>query len=346
MSEQEVSQSLFVGVSPAGPRTAGPVGLVVVDAEEDFDWTTPIQGTQTSTTHMKNVRVLHSLLSAYGIVPTYLLTYPVLDDADVVSILRRQLSRGQCIVGLQLHTWVTPPFDKAPSTHRSFSGNLEKNLEEQKLVALKSKFNRTFGFDPRVYRAGRYGLSQNTSHLLEKHGFEIDTSVAPRTNFEYEGGRDYSAFDYRPFWFGEQRCLLEIPLCRDVVGWAGPWSSVLYKMVSGPVLSRLHVPSILTRSRCAERVTLSPEGNDAGAMRRLIRGLQARGQRIFTLSFHSSSLEVGRNPYVQSKAELHGFYDRMSEMLDYLSTHLSFRFVGTLEVPGLLTPPPRPATAA
>jgi hypothetical protein len=57
-------------------------------------------------------------------------------------------------------------------------------------------------------------------------------------------------------------------------------------------------------------------------------------------------LEVGRNPYVQSKAELHGFYDRMSEMLDYLSTHLSLRFVGTLDVPGLLTPPPRAATAA
>lgn len=322
------------------------VGLVVIDAEEDFDWNTPVRGTHTSTTHMKNVRVLQSLLSAYGIVPTYLLTYPVLEDADVVSILRHQVSKGQCILGVQLHPWVTPPFNEMPSTRHSFPGNLEENQEEQKLIALKSKFSQIFGFDPLVYRAGRYGLGQNTPRLLEKHGFEIDTSVAPRTNFRYEGGRDYSEFDCRPFWFGAQRCLLEIPLCRDVVGWAGPWSSMLYKTVSSPVLSRLHVPSILTRSRCAERVTLSPEGNDVAAMRRLIHGLHRRGQQIFTLSFHSSSLQVGRNPYVQSKAELHRFYDRMSEMLDYLSTHLSFSFVGTLDVPSLLRPPPCPAMTA
>jgi hypothetical protein len=341
--EGTVTQPLFAGVTPASLRHPGPVAMVVIDAEEDFDWNTPVQGTQTSTTHMKNVRVLQHLLSAFGIVPTYLLTYPVLEDAEVVAILRRQVSKGQCIVGIQLHPWVTPPFDETPSTRRSFSGNLEDNLEEQKLVSLKAKFSQTFGIDPVIYRAGRYGLSEGTGHLLEKHGFEIDTSIAPRTNFEEEGGRDYSGFGYQPFWFGEHRRLLEIPLCRDVVGWAGQWACPLYQAFSGPVLSRLHAPSILTRSRCAERVTLSPEGNDVAAMQRLVHGLLARGQQVFSLSFHSSSLQVGRNPYVQSKADLHHFYDRMSAMLDHMATRLAFRFVSTMEAPALLVPPPGPA---
>jgi hypothetical protein len=341
LRDLEASQPLFSGVVPAVARVPGAIGTVVIDAEEDFDWATPVQGTQTSTAHMKNVRVLQELLTAYGIVPTYLLTYPVLEDTDVLPILRRQLEKGQCAVGVQLHPWVTPPFDDAPSRRRSFSGNLEANLEERKLVVLKAQFRRAFGFDPTVYRAGRYGLSQHTSCLLEKHGFAIDTSVAPRTNFVTEGGRDYTSFDYRLFWFGQQHSLLEIPLCRDIVGWAGSWASTLYQSFSGPLLSRLHAHSVLTRSRCAERVTLSPEGNDVSAMRRLVHGLRADGQQVFTLSFHSSSLQAGRNPYVRSKADLHGFYDRMSAILDHLASDLSFRFFSILQIPGQMVTPSR-----
>lgn len=331
---------LFRNVVPAAAISSESICSVVVDAEEDFDWAAPVQGTRTSTSHMKNVRLLCELLGAFGIVPTYLLTYPVLEDDEVIHIVRRQFDAGQCAIGVQLHPWVTPPFDGSPSRHRSFSGNLGGNLEERKLVALKARFRQAFGFDPTVYRAGRYGLSENSSAILEKHGFEIDTSVAPRTDFSKEGGVDYSSFGSHPFWFGRHRRLLEIPLCRDVVGWAGAAASSLYRSVSGELTSRFHVLSVLTRSRCAERITLSPEGNDTGAMRRLVRGLRSQRQPVFTLSFHSSSLQVGRNPYVQSQADLHRFYDRMSATLDYLATDLSFRFASIQDIPALLTPPP------
>ena len=320
--------------------------MLAIDAEEDFDWELPIQGTLHSTVHIRNIRNLHELLIAYGAIPIYLLTYPVLEDADMVRIIRREVDKNHCAVGVQLHPWVTPPFDDVLTHSRSFSGNLEANMEEKKLLALKRKFRESFGFDPQVYRAGRYGLSHQTGMLLEKHGFTIDTSLAPRTNFMADGGPDYSDYDYQLFWFGAQRNLLEIPLCRGVVGWAGPLASALYRGLSSPLLSELHVPSVLTRSRCAERITLSPEGNDVAAMRRLVHGLRAKGQNIFTLSFHSSSLQAGRNPYVQSRADLHGFYDRLSAILDYLATSMSFQFASILEIPDMLvTPPPYSAAA-
>jgi hypothetical protein len=293
---------------------------------------------------MRNVGILHGLLAAYGAIPTYLLTYPMLEDADAIRIVRRELDQNRCAVGVQLHPWVTPPFDDMLALRRSFSGNLAANLEEQKLIALKQKFSDSFGFDPVVYRAGRYGLSHLTGGLLKKHGFRIDTSVAPRTSFAVEGGHDYTSYDCRPFWFGTQRKLLEIPLCRAIVGWAGPFAPALYRGLSGPPLSELHVPSILARSRCAERITLSPEGNDIAAMRRLVNGLHAKGQHVYTLSFHSSSLQVGRNPYVQCKADLHKFYDRLSAALEYLAIDMSFQLASILEVPGLLGAPARPGT--
>jgi len=327
----------------ARPVSPQPVCTLAIDAEEDFDWNAPIQGIQHSTGHLRNVRALQDILGAYGIVPTYLVTYPVLEDADVVRIIRRQLERGQCALGIQLHPWVTPPFEDVRGHSRSYSGNLDPDLEERKLVALKTRFREAFGFDPEVYRAGRYGLSERTSLMLEQHGFTIDTSIAPRTNFTAEEGPDYSDYDCELFWFGHGRNLLEIPLCRSIVGWAGPLAPTLYHGFTDRRLAELHAVSLLTRSRCAERITLSPEGNDVGAMQRLVRGLRARGQTIFPLSFHSSSLQVGRNPYVRSKAELHAFYERLSAILDYLVRTMDCRFASILEIPSFVTPPPTQA---
>lgn len=315
---------------------------MAIDAEEDFDWDSPIRGTSNSTAHMRNVRMLQTILGANGIVPTYLLTFPVLEDADAVRIIRRQLDSGTCAVGLQLHPWVTPPFGEAPSHRASFSGNLDADLEERKLVTLKARFMQCFGDAPKMYRAGRYGLGDHTPWLLEKHGFEIDTSIAPRTSFAAEGGPDYTGYDCDPFWFGRERRLLEVPLCRSIVGWAGRYASMLYQALAhSPSQSRLL--SVLTRLRCAERITLSPEGNDFRAMRRLARGLGARNQSVLALSFHSSSLQAGQNPYVRSKAELHAFYDRLSAILDHLATGMSFRFVGLGQLPEFLAQPAPPA---
>ena len=92
---------------------------------------------------------------------------------------------------------------------------------------------------------------------------------------------------------------------------------------------------MLSRLRCAERVTLSPEGNDTPAMLRLLRHRQRYGQTVFSLSFHSSSLVPGRNPYVRSKANLHVFYDRLSAILDAMASS-GFDFASLADVPGLL----------
>jgi hypothetical protein len=319
---------------------------VVIDAEEDFDWDSPVQGTSKSTGHIRNLRVLVEILSAYGAVPTYLLTYPVLQDPHAVAIIRHQLETGVCDAGLQLHPWVTPPFGEALSPRASFLGNLDANQEEQKLLTLKTAFVQCFGIEPRVYRAGRYGLSQHTPRLLEKHGFTIDTSIAPRTSFAADGGPDYTRHDNSLFWFGVRESLLEVPLCRGLVGWGGSWAPPLYGKLAEWGEHRSGLLALMARSRCAERITLSPEGNDITAMQRLVHGLLGRGHRVFPLSFHSSSLQSGQNPYVRSTADLHVFYDRLSAILDTMARDMAFHFVPIADIPSHLTPAPALAHAA
>jgi hypothetical protein len=328
---------LFHSVRPALlPPAAQPLCSILIDAEEDFDWQRPVHGTDYDLGCMRHLSDLQSILGAYGAVPTYLLTYPVLQDAAIVAALRGRLARGQCAVGIQLHTWVTPPFGETPEVRNSFGANLSAEREEQKLLALMALFRDRFGEDPRVFRAGRYGLGQNTPTLLEKHGFRIDTSLAPCTSFGDEEGPDFSTDDFAAFWFGRSGKLLELPLCRSIVGWGGHAAARAYRWLAAMQPQRHILPGLLAWSRCAERITLSPEGNDADAVGRLVASLLGRGQKVLALSLHSSSLSIGQNPYVRSRADLHGFYDQLSAIMDMLAGRYGVEFLPVLDVPARL----------
>ena len=286
--------------NPVPVTAAAPLCAVLVDAEEDFDWLRPVRGVAYDVNSMRHLATFQDILAAYRAVPTYLLTYPVLQDAAIVADLRRRVERGQCQVGVQLHPWVTPPFSEAAEVRNSFAGNLEAPLEEQKLVELRRLFRACFGTDPTIFRAGRYGLGPHTPALLERHGFLIDTSLAPCSSFADEAGPDFSGNDYRTFWFGRSRRLLELPLCRSIVGWGGQPAARAYGRLAGGT-APAHLLGLLAWTRCAERITLSPEGNDTGAVARLIGALLRRGQNLLSFSLHSTSLSIGQNPYVRSR---------------------------------------------
>jgi hypothetical protein len=198
---------MFCNVRPAVARTDEAICAIAVDAEEDFDWHTPVHGVDYSTRCMDRTRTLQDILKAYGAVPTYLLSYPILENPDALRVVRRQFDRGECAVGAHLHPWVNPPFDGAapPSAFYSYSGNLDPQVEERKLVALTRRITECFGERPQIYRAGRYGLGRHSAGLLERLGFTIDTSVAPHTRLAADGGPDYTGHDHQLFWSASAR---------------------------------------------------------------------------------------------------------------------------------------------
>ena len=311
---------------------------IVVDAEEDFDWIKPVVGIQHSVSNMLNTRALEDLAKHYGAGPTYLLTYPLLESSEVVASLKDAFDNERCDLGVQLHTWVNPPFD----THvemalskqaYSFAGNLPAYLEAEKLMLLTDRFEACFGIRPSMYRSGRYGLGYQTPELIESMGFVVDTSLSPRTDFSSESGPNFANFPYHPFWFGKSRPILELPLCREIVGWTRSFAPSLYRLSSRRPTSRLRVAALLSSTRTAERITLSPEGNDLAAMKRLVQQLYRTGLRTFVISFHSSSLVTGLNPYVNSPEDLNEFYDRLSGILDFLRYTFDARLVRLRDLP-------------
>ena len=86
-----------------------PLLHVVVDTEEEFDWSAPFARSNTAVSGISGLHLGHSLFRRHGIAPAYLLDYPVASDQRAIDALGPWLEEGSCLIGAQLHPWVTPP---------------------------------------------------------------------------------------------------------------------------------------------------------------------------------------------------------------------------------------------
>jgi hypothetical protein len=314
---------------PADPPTL----FVVVDTEEEFDWSAPFSRGNTCVTAMRQIGRAQTIFDRFKIVPTYVVSYPVAHQPSGAEPLREFADGGRATIGAHLHPWVTPPFVETISNAHSYACNLEPAVEGAKLQSLVEAVTHAFGSRPTVYKAGRYGLAARSLTSLIGHGINIDVSVMPHVDFTPAKGPDFSEFDARPRWMAHGR-LLEIPCTAGLIGAAGPTLGAwLHRLASARPWSALRAPGVLARTRIANRIVLSPEGNSLGEMTRLTRALLARGVRTFTMTFHSPSVEAGHTPYVRTRADLQLFLRKIERYCEFFfgelggmtSTPLAFR---------------------
>lgn len=313
------------------PADVPPQLLVVVDTEEEFDWSR-FDRANTSVDAMADLHLGQAVCDTHGIVPTYVADYPVVTQRAGQAPLRAFLREGRATVGAHLHPWVTPPFDEEVCARNSYPGNLPPTLEAAKLRALGDAIERHLGERPRVYKAGRYGIGAATARILEDCGYDVDCSPSPAYDFSGDGGPDYSRCDAQPYWFGRGRRMLCIPTTGAFVGGAARLGPVLWRATSGPMARALRVPGVLSRLGVLSRIRLSPEGFGRSAMVRLTRFLAARGQRVFTLSYHSSTLRPGCTRYVRTAAERTAFLELMNDYFTWFRRDFGGAFTTPLQL--------------
>jgi hypothetical protein len=308
------------------PARAPPALVTVVDTEEAFDWAAPLVPTSRSVDHMAAIHRVQEIFHAQGVVPCYLVSYPIVSQEAGFRPLAPYVEAGRAMIGAHLNPWVTPPHAEAVSPANSYPGNLPRALEAAKLAALAAQIERAFGIRPTLYKAGRHGKGPNTEAVLEAQGFEVDLSPAPPMDYRGDGGPDYRRDSPRPFWFGRRR-LLGLPSTGAFVGAAAALGPALQPLIEHRSIARLRPVAIVSRLRLLERLRLTPEGFTLAEMMRLTHALLARGQRTFTLSFHSPSVVPGNTPYVQSDAELAAFLERLRGFLAWFQSDLHGRFI-------------------
>lgn len=294
--------------------------MVVIDTEEEFDWRQPVKREHTSVAHMEVLERVQSIFNEYNLVPCYVVDYPIVTQDVGCRLLKDYHRAGQCEIGAHLHPWVTPPFTEELCAKNTYPGNLPFDIQYQKLQVLKAAIDQCFGQNTRVYKAGRYGFGAQTEQLLLELGFDIDVSVCPPVDYRLDGGPDYRRYTDKPFWSAGRK-LLEIPVTGGFVGWAGTRSLGIYDLCQQ--FKRLKAPAIASRLGLVDRLLLSPEGFTTHEHKRLTKSLLARGSRVFTWSFHSSSIVPGHTVYVQNQQQLQEFLDRFRRYFDFFFSELN-----------------------
>lgn len=259
----------------------------------------------------------HQVLRSFGQKPVYLVDYPIATNPVSVDILRNLHARDECSIGAQLHAWVNPPFTEAMEPVNSFPGNLPRALEYEKLLRLTEAIKENFALSPMVYRAGRYGLGPNSAAIMYELGYRVDVSVRSYYDYRDEGGPDFRFSPVAPFWWETEKHLLEVPLTSAYVG--------LLRSMGGALFHRtarlLKLRSALARTRLLNRVGLTPEGMPLPEVLAAIDVLLEEDCRLFSISFHSPSVEPGHTPYVRDAHDLKIFYQWWDGVLNKLDRH-------------------------
>ena len=316
--------------------SAPPQLVVVIDTEEEFDWSTEFSRGNTSVRCIRLIRKIQDIFDEYGITPVYAIDYPVASQPDGYLPLREILTDNRCVIGAHLHPWVNPPFEEEVSRFHSFPGNLPHVLEYEKLRILSECIEEKFGHRPLIYKAGRYGTGPQTAEILEALGYEADVSVMPLMDWSSEGGPNFTNASSWPYWFGKHRNILEIPVTAEFTGLLRTWGTTLYEQAARRPFANLHAIGILARLGLVDKIRLTPEGFTVHELKRLVRTLLKEELNIFSLAFHSPSLEPGQTPYVSSKSDLGKFLDCLRIFFDFFFAELGGRPTTPLELKDLL----------
>jgi hypothetical protein len=150
--------------------------------------------------------------------------------------------------------------------------------------------------------------------LLAELGYEADVSVRPLHDYRSEGGPDFSAVEPLPYR-AAGGAILEVPLTAAYIGRLRRLGPRLYPKLGGLGAAR----SLLARTGLLSRIALTPEGMPVGEAKEAVDRLLGDGVRLFSISFHSPSVEPGHTPYVRSAADLDRFHAWWDEMFAYLA---------------------------
>jgi hypothetical protein len=307
-------------LAPARPDLDGigrPRLIISVDTEEDFDWRGPFLRGATAVDSIARQEAAQQLIERHGATPIYLCDFPVAAQEKAYRQLREWHAAGRCMIGAHLHPWVNPPQVEAVTSINSYPCNLPLELQREKLHILTETITANIGVRPDVYKAGRYGGDLHLPALLKPLGYRIDMSINPIGNYSADGGPNQTMFPYAPFWLDPEQELLAIPATGNVLGaLRGRWVAMA-GAVRKDTSDRIKLGWLLRHLGLINRVFLSPEGTPLDEAKALTRLLVAAGHRVFTLGYHSTSLNPGSNPYVRDAAELRRFLGWLDAYLDF-----------------------------
>jgi hypothetical protein len=246
----------------------------------------------------QGIPTLQSVCDRYGVKPVYLISPAVMVDAKSVALLA-SMDKERCELGTHLHGEYIEPQATYPGI--DFGGcdpgemqcQYDKDLEFAKLKNLTEWFVDLFGYQPRSFRAGRFGARGWTIECLQQLGYTHDSSVTPFRNWHdiADFSKPGSLMPYHP--------ALE-DICQ-------PGDSTV-----------IEVPVSITPELQWLRPT--PRFSDFEQCVKVIDWYEQHTEPTVLCSmFHNVELVAGMNPYCPTEADCQAMLDRVVAIFELLT---------------------------
>jgi hypothetical protein len=297
--------------------------FITIDTEED-DWG-EYRSSGFSLESLQLLPRVQEIFNAYGAIPTYLITYPVVKDTTARAFFLDHLAQQKCEIGAHCHPWNTPPFVEEINERHSMLCNLPYSTVKDKIATLKDEITKALEVVPVCFRAGRWGFGPGVAAAIHELGFRVDTSVTPFTDWAFSTGPDYRAAPTHAYRFSPDKIplavpngpLLEVPatigflqrnepFCRRAIAVRG-------------IARRLHIRGLLDRARIVNLRWLSPELSTARDMITLAKRSLRQGCSYLNMSFHSTTLVPGKTPFVRTAPDLEVFLRSIEALIKYVA---------------------------
>lgn len=294
--------------------------VITIDTEPDSQW--DAEGRRKcSLANIRALRGLQRLFDKYGVRPTYLVCYGVVDSSPSASILKEILAAGRCEIGAHMHPWNTPPITEDELETAAYPHKLPPALQREKIAALTHRIRDVFGVAPTSYRAGRGGFDGESLCILEELGYVVDSSIMPAQSPRFHGCSVWTRMPLEPYFpCYENVCapgtssILEVPMTASVVdAWWPRLTSLQRKNVNLTPLDRL-----LRKVGWASTAWLRPSWSSASEMIKLCETMLKKRAPVLNMMFHSSELIPGASPYVQTTEAADRMMKSIDAVLEYL----------------------------
>lgn len=291
--------------------------LVGIDTEGDNQWDAAARAHQTFE-NIYALPALHALFARHGVRPTYVITHPVACDPRSAEVLRGLLARGDCEIGAHHHAWETPPCSPDDVARHPYASTLPRAQFEQQLASLTAAITSAVGAAPVSYRSGRFGFAADHVAALERHGYLVESSVAPLFNERHKGGPEFVEAPLRPYFLAYDSAtqpgtsnVLEVPVSAGLNRRLPAALRYAYARAPKPYTTR----RVLRALGLVRMQWLRPSYSSLADMVALARTLARRGEPVLNLLFHSSEAIVGGSPYNRTQSELEAFCTRLEQFL-------------------------------
>jgi|GEM_PF-1331233 hypothetical protein len=278
--------------------------------------------------------VLQPLFERNAVKPTYLLSPEVIQDQECVNFFAKYKNVE---LGTHLHSeFIEPQADYTAEATHQIQARLTPSIEHQKLINLTNIFISAFGYSPKSFRSGRFGISQSTLGFLDELGYLVDSSVTPFTKQYFDNNFQIDHWGapikpYHPSIINFRKpgnlSILEVPVSISITRLQKfPYKILKVVGCVGRFRNKLESQRISLRPIRNERVPLIDIANE------IINHWPARNIPVLNVMTHNVEYIAGLSPKSNTNEEAESIFHSLRNLLESLNERYHVESIGLSEL--------------